>query len=161
MRTAIVLSFILMLAISVTGCRTKKSALEKDIKTVSELQQNDIKTLENTETTQQLLQISSLKSWSLEPQDPTHPSQIIYGKDTLHFKNARISFNKQEKSRLSNQATKQQHATQDRSKQETSSKHHKEKEDVKVQAASWGLNLGVFFGILVLIIIAYIHYRTT
>jgi hypothetical protein len=154
------LILILLICLLSSGCRSKKAAMEKEERSLNELKQNRIDLKDKLDTKTEIFHISSLQSFSFEPEDSSQPSQIIYKNDTLNFKNARIRFDQQENSSLNRKQTSEETTKKDHSREESTETTKVRNRRTEVRAASWGLNFGIILGILVLIILGYLHYRT-
>ena len=154
-----ILLILLLSALALTSCRTKKTALEKEERSVSVLEQKDIEYSKQEKVERDILRVSDLKNISLTPEDPRDEMQIIVGKDTVKTTNARINFT-HEKTRESDQSkieTSEQ--ASDESSLEIEKTASSKKKDTQVKSASWGLNLGIILGVLALVVITYLDFK--
>lgn len=152
--------FILSIAMMLMqSCGSRKVDLETQQKTVSELQQNDIKTNEKSIESSQLIRISSADQFTFESADPQKSSFVISGADTLEFKNAKIAINKTRSSEQSEATKTTEKNTEDHSGKKTESAEKKKTKKTESTSPSWGLNIGIIIGIIVLILLGYFHFQ--
>ena len=81
---------LLILALLVGGCKSKKKLVEKKEETVSVLQSNDIKTEEQIKADVKLYTVSSSEKITITPSNNGKPARVIKGKDTMDIFNAQV-----------------------------------------------------------------------
>lgn len=153
------LAFFTIMALMFTGCRTKQSTVDKTKEKTIEINANDIKTSNKVNIETATYKVTQLKNLKLKSQDPEKPSKIIYKGDTLSFTNAEVDLSSDTTTEDNSSSSSEESGTEDNS---TSSKEKNSSEtlkDKKVQSASWGLNIGIFLGIIVIIVLVYFHFQ--
>jgi len=153
------IKYILILIILFTGCRTKKVALEKQEKSVSEIVVNDIKKTETEIKEIATIQKIEFNKFTLTPVDSQKPSKVIINQDTIQYQNSILNFDnsKEENKILEKSKT-------DKSETDKSTADKKEASKSKIlnkdiTSPSWGLNIGIILGILLLLILLYIAWK--
>jgi len=152
--------YILLFSFLLLGCRTKKATLDKKQEKAIELVHNDIKKTETAKIETSILKITDETAFSIEPINGQNLSKVIYKGDTLSFLNAKIKYGKTNISEDASQIAETQKTEQDNStsKKETeSSEKHKTKE---VKSSSWGVNIGIIVGIVVLLFLIFLYFKT-
>jgi cobalamin biosynthesis Mg chelatase CobN len=156
------LKFLLIIAILLlAGCRSKKATLDKKQEKAIELVHNDIKKTETGRIETSILKLTNSDNFSIEPINGQNLSKVIYKGDTLSFLNAKIKYGKTSISEDASQIAETQKTEQDNStsKKETeSSEKHKAKQ---VKSSSWGVNIGIIVGIIVLLILVFLYFKTS
>lgn len=154
------LAFLSITILMFAGCRTKKVTVDKKEKTVSELKKNDIKTSEASKIETDILHWNKSKSITISPKDIAKPAKIIYKGDTISLDNATVEINQAEAKKKQTSKGSTERSTTDNSTEEKSA-HKKEKsKNSKVQAASWGINIALIVGIVVFLVLVFIHFKT-
>lgn len=151
---------LLFLALSMLSCSTRKAEVHKKEESVSVLQQNEIQKSETESIQADVLRISTRQEINLSPRDPGKEMKVVYGNDTLVATNADINISTRKDSEKDRTETNRQSSETDNSI--TSRETEKKEKDraTERQSASWGLNLGIIFGVIVLILVGYVHFRT-
>ncbi|MCC4228373.1 hypothetical protein [Zunongwangia profunda] len=145
---------------SLISCSSRKVETHKKQESVSELQQNDITTVENEKIKSDILRVS--ESWNLNfsARDPGDPINIIYGGDTLSVTNSDVSISKKESREEDHSIRESSRESSDQSKSEKE-KHISEKGKTSDrESSSWGLNIAIILGIIVAMVLLYLHART-
>ncbi len=154
------LTYILLLSLLILGCRSKKAVTEKESETITTITHNDIKKTEmEIETTSRAIK-EAVKDYSIKSIDTEKPSYYYKKGDTTHFQNADVKFSSKKLEAKEDINKEVKKATTDNSKTETDSAKSKKNRNVDVTSASWGMNLAIIFGVLFLILLGYVHYRT-
>jgi cobalamin biosynthesis Mg chelatase CobN len=151
---------LLFLAFSFLSCSTRKAEVQKKEESVSVLKQNDIKKTELEKIQADILTISSRQDINLSPRDPEKEMKIVYGNDTLVATNADINISSKQESEKDESQTTRDTSQSDKSSEASQTDKSEKLKNTDRQSASWGLNLGIIFGIIVIIIVGYIHFRT-
>jgi len=151
--------YILILIILFTGCRSKKVALEKQEKSVSEIVVKDIKKTQTEIKEIATIQKIEFNKFTLTPVDSQKPSKVIINGDTIQHENSVLNFDnsKEENKILEKSKT-------DKSETDKSTADKKEASKSKIlnkdiTSPSWGLNIGIILGILLLLILLYIAWK--
>jgi Fe2+ transport system protein B len=155
LKTIFIIAIILL-----AGCRSKKATLDKKQEKAIELVHNDIKKIETAKIETSILKITDETAFSIEPLDAQNPSKVIYKGDTLSFQNAKINYGNTNISENSSKiaVTKKTEHDNSTSKKETqSSEKHKAKQ---VKSSSWGVNIGIIVGIVVLLFLIFLYFKT-
>lgn len=153
--------YILLFSLLVIGCRSKKAVTEKESETLSTITHNDIKKSESEiETNTKVIKAES-EDFNIKSIDPEKPSYYSKKGDSIHFKNADINFTekKSESKEDTSKETKKEEADKSESKSESSKS--KKNRNLDITSSSWGVNAAIIIGVILLIIIGYVHYRTT
>ncbi len=151
---------LLFLAFSFLSCSTRKSEVQKKEESVSVLKQNDIKKTELEKIQADIITISSRQDINLSPRDPEKEMKIVYGNDTLVATNADINISNRRDAEKDKSQTQREASETDKTSEASETDKSEKKRKTDRQSASWGLNLGIIFGIIVIIIVGYIHFRT-
>ncbi|MFC6858217.1 hypothetical protein [Zunongwangia atlantica] len=155
-KRCLIFAFVFFLA----SCSSRKVETHKKQESVSELKQNDITTLENEKIKSDLFRVS--ESWNLNfsPRDPRDPINIIYGGDTLSVTNSDVSISKKETREEDHSIRETSRESSDQSKSEKEKDVSEKGKITDRQSSSWGLNIGLIFGIIVAIILIFLHFKT-
>lgn len=156
----LLLVFFSLMILMFASCRTKKTTVDKKLEKVSELKQNDIKTSESSRIETVTFKISSSQNFSVESLDPEKPSKIVKHEDGFSFQNAKINFSETDTSEDTATIATEGKSSQDGTRQESNSEASEVKKDKKVKSASWGLNLGIIFGIIAALILLYFYIKS-
>lgn len=154
------LLFLLVMVLAISGCRSKKVTVDKKEETVNELHKKNIKTSETTKFETNILDWSKSGSIKITPKDTSRPSKIIYKGDTLSLDNATVEINSTEAQWKETTTGSANTTATSNSSEEKSSQSKVQQRDSKVTAASWGLNLGVIFGVIAGLILLYLFFTT-
>lgn len=153
-----VLILLVILAILVGSCKSKKKLVDKKEKTVSELQSNDIKTEEEIKADVKLYTISSSEKITITPSNNDKPARVIKGKDTMDIFNAQVVIENNSASETREDKTVTGRSSSDQSSKETQS-HSKEKNiDIEKTGTHPALIWGGLLLLLILIILAIARY---
>ena len=150
---------LLLLSILFTGCRTKKVALEKQEQSVSEIVLNDIKKTETEIKEIATIQKIEFNKFTLTPVDSQKPSKVIINQDTIQYQNSVLNFDNSKEEKISLEKSKTNKSATDKS---TADKNQSSKSKIlnkDITSASWGLNIGIILGILLLLILLYIAWK--
>ena len=150
---------ILIIVISLFGCSSRKVESHKKQESVSELRQNDIQELQTEKIKADILRVSENWDLNLRPEDPGKPMQVIYGEDTLTSTNANISLSQKKATEKDQSITDKKTEKSDQSKSETEKEVSEKGKINDRQSSSWGLNIGLIFGIIVAIILIFLHFK--
>ena len=158
-RSTFILAVLMILAtlFLFSGCRTKKTVLDKQEEKVSVLEKKDVVTSENENISTSTIDLSKTKSWSLTPLDAQKTSKVIYKGDTLSFSNIKIDVNENQVNTRTNTNTSREKKTADKSSQEFEAESKSKHRTNNVKSSSWGLNLGIIFGIIAALVLLYFH----
>lgn len=152
--------FLLISVLVFSSCRTKKAAIDRQESSVSVIEQNDIVTTEKETIEAASFNLTNSTSWNIAPVNVQKPTKVIYKGDTLSFNNAKISFENTESEENTTTTTEKETRHKDESTKEIREESESKFKKKNVRSASWGLNLGVILGIVVIIIMGYFHFRT-
>ncbi|WBL25124.1 hypothetical protein [Zunongwangia sp. HGR-M22] len=142
------------------SCSSRKVGTHKKQESVSELQQNDIKTFENETIKSDILRISEKWDLNFNPRDPAKPMDIIHGQDTLSTTNADVTISKENTREQDNSVRESNRESSDQSKSKKEKDVYEKGKITDRQSSSWGLNIGLIFGIIVAIILIFLHFKT-
>ncbi len=152
--------YILLISCLVFGCRSKKAVTEKESESITTITHNDIKKTEvEIETSSRAVKAAS-KDFSIKSIDPAKPSYYYKKGDTTHFQNADVKFTTKKREAKEDTKKEIKKAEEDNSTTETDSAKSKKNRNVDITSASWGVNLAIIAGIILLIVIGYVHLRT-
>ncbi len=155
------LKFLLIIAIVLlAGCRSKKATLDKKQEKVIELEHKDIKKTETSKIETSILKLIDETAFSIEPINGQNLSKVIYKGDTLSFQNAKIKYGKTSISEDNSSITNNQKNEQDNSIIKKESESSEKNRTSKVKSASWGLNLALIIGVVVLLFLVFLHFKT-
>ncbi|MDN3595329.1 hypothetical protein [Zunongwangia endophytica] len=132
----------------------------KKLESVSELRQNDIQELQTEKIKSDILRISENWDLNLKPEDPNKPMQVIYGNDTLNSTNANVSLSKNKETENAQSVTDKKTEKLDQSKSEKEKGSSEKGKSTDRQSPSWGLNIGLIFGIILSIILISLYFKT-
>jgi hypothetical protein len=154
----LLLAILCLMVLMFAGCRSKKASTSKKQEKSIEITTKDIKTSNdlNIETT--AFKVSNSQNFSIEPVNNDKPVQVISGRDTMNFSNAKINFNKTITKEDSATKTTQKELTEDNSGTSKESELTDLKKEKKVVSSSWGTNIGIIFGILAIACGLYLHF---
>ena len=150
MRNLLLITFAALLLV---GCRTKKSTLDKEQERVSFLKQNDVVISEKEKIQSSTVILNNSKSWSISPVDSQKATNVVYKGDTLSFLNAKLVVNATNNQETTTTNTEKEKEVEDKSFTESESSSSSKKKTKNVKSSSWGLNLGIIFGIVTLVAI--------
>lgn len=150
---------LLLLALSLFSCRSRKLEQHKKVEKVNEIVQNDITMDNDIHTSTEIQKVRNDISFSVEPLDPGKPSRVSYNGDTLDLHNAKLVFGKSEETENTEQHLQDHSKYQDNTSQKTDSTKKEKDLDSETHSASWGLNLGFILIVIVLAIMVYIQYK--
>ena len=156
----LLLLFLGIMVLMFAGCRTKKSTVDRSTEKVNELKQNDIEISEKKVTTSNTLRLSDSREWSFEPVDPSEPSRVISGEDTTDFYNTRIVVKQDQVKESGSETSEVEKSERDKSSSESVSEKEEKHKKKNVKSASWGLNLGIIIGIVIIVIALFVYYKT-
>lgn len=153
--------YISLLSLIAIGCSSRKVETNKKVEELSEITQNDIKTekSEILETkTISNIQEKTVKATSI---DPDKDSSLNITGNTVSWKNASIDIS-DKKEDVSNTTTgKATTKTKDKSKSSKDATVKDKGKSTERESPSWGLNAAIIIGVILLLIMGYVHYRTT
>lgn len=155
----LLLAFFSIMVLMFAGCRSKKSTVDKKKEKAIEITTNDIRTSNKVNIETSTFKVTQLKNLKLKSQDPEKPSKIIYKGDTLSFTNAEVDFSSGSTTEDNSSSSSEESGTEDNSTSKKKSDKSEVLKDKKTKSASWGLNLGIFLGIIVIIFLVYIHFK--
>ena len=158
-RSTFILAVLMILAtlFLFSGCRTKKTVLDKKEEKVSVLEKKDVVTSEKEDISTSTIDLSESKIWSFTPVDVQKPSKMIYKGDTLSFSNIKIDVNENQANTRTSTNTSREKNTTDKSSQELEAESKSKHRTNDVKSSSWGLNLGIIFGIIAALVLLYFH----
>lgn len=151
---------ILLLLFISFSCSSRKAETKKKVEKLTEITQNDIKT-EKLEIFESKT-ISSLQEKNIKatPKDPNKPSSLNVNGNTVNFQNASIELS-DKKEDVSNTTKGTSSTKQEDKSSRTKDAVIKDKgKKIERKSASWGLNIGIILGIIVLIIVGYLYFKT-
>jgi outer membrane lipoprotein-sorting protein len=151
---------ILLLILSIFACSTRKAEVHKKEESVSVLQQNEIQKTEFEKIKADVLKISKRQDIKLSPRDPDKEMRVVYGNDTLIATNADINISTRQEKEKDKSKTEREIRESDQSSTHIEHTKQRKNKATERQSASWGLNLGIIFGIIVLIIGGYLYLKT-
>jgi len=146
--------------ILLSGCRSRKVEEHKKVEKLSEIVQNDISLENEIQTNTKIEKIRNDVSFSVEPLDPEKPSRVSYNGDTLDLHNAKVVYGNSQESEKTDQDNKYSSTWTDYSSQKTESVKKDKDRKTEAESASWGLNIGIILGIVVALILIFIHIKT-
>ncbi|WZL88301.1 hypothetical protein VS868_11910 [Salinimicrobium sp. 3283s] len=139
----LLLAFFLLSCLMCTSCKSVKKSSHKKIEKVSELDQRDIKTSEKIEADVSILRITKNDRVIITPFDNSKPVQVINGKDTLHFSNARVNINSSSSSEQINDKTVTGRSTEEKKTSEKETVTKEKGRNIEKKGTSpaliWGL----------------------
>lgn len=150
---------ILLLAFSLSFCSTRKAEVQKKEETVSVLKQSDIAKTETEKIQADVLRISTRHDIHLAPLDPAKEMKLVYGNDTLVATNADINISTRKDSEKDNTQTHRESFETDKSSEAIKTQKKEKDRKTERKSASWGLNLGIIFGIVAALVLLYFHFR--
>jgi len=151
---------LLLISILFTGCRSKKVALEKQEKSVSEIVVNDIKKTETEIKEIATIQKIEFNKFTLTPVDNQKPSKVIINQDTIQYQNSVLNFDNSKEKKISLEKSKTVKSETDKS---TADKNQSSKSKIlnkDITSASWGLNFALILGVLAALILIFLHFKT-
>jgi len=154
------IKYILILIILFTGCRSKKVALEKQEKSVSEIVVNDIKKTETEIKEIATIQKIEFNKFTLTPVDNQKPSKVIINGDTIQHENSVLNFDNSKEENKILEKSKTDKSARDKS---TADKNQSSKSKIlnkDITSASWGLNFALIIGVLAALILIFLHFKT-
>ena len=156
-RTTFILAVLMILTtvFLFSGCRTKKTVLDKNEEKVSVLEKKDIITSEKEDISTSTIDLSKSKSWSLTPLDSQKPSKVIYKGDTLSLSNAKLEVKENRNNTRTDSNLSREKKKEDKSSKKLEEKSESKQKTSDVRSASWGLNLGIIFGIVAAVVLFY------
>lgn len=141
------------------GCRSKKVVVDKKETSVNEITRKDFRTSESAKIQTETFILDETKSWQIMPVDSRISANVVYKGDTLQLSNAKLEVNTSHSQKRENQVKVVNKNSTDKStgeRQEESEEVHKDK---NVRSTSWGLNLGIIFGVIAGLILLYFHFN--
>lgn len=153
------LAFITLMTLMFTGCRTKKTVVDKKETIVNEITKNDIKTTEAAKIETSVFTITDSQSWSIIPLDNERQVTVIKGKDTLKFTGATVNFDNSKTETATNVLEQNSKDHSGNSSSSSSQKTTEKKKDQDVKSSSWGLNIGIILGLIAIVCLLYLHFK--
>lgn len=141
----------ILILILFSSCRTSKRDVSKSVEKKKIEIENAIEDKKEVKVdTYTFLETSN---FTIEPIDPIEETHYISGKDTFKFKNAKVTFGKSKETKEDKSIITENH--KDNSK--ISVEEVKKDKDIKreTKSASWGLNLALILGLLLLLLLIY------
>ena len=86
--------------------------------------------------------------------------KIVYGNDTLVATNADINISNRQDSEKDQSQTRREASETDKSSEASETDKSEKQRETDRQSASWGLNVALILGVIVLIVLGFIHFRT-
>ena len=157
MARILLLFFLSPILLMFAGCKSRKKILDKKAEKVSELNQRDIETSEKIKADVSTFRISEKDQVIITPLDNEKPVQLIKGKDTLQFSNAKLDIN----SSRDQQKIHDKSDTEKSSREKESSEKESELKEKHLEKESSGTSPALIFGLIAagLVVGAFFYFK--
>jgi len=143
-----------------SACSSRKVETQKKVEKLSEITQNDIKTLDSEifeSTTISKLQEKNIKA---TPQDPEKPSKLSVTGNTVSWQNASLDITDKKENSANTTNGSKASSKEDNSKSNKDSTVKEKGKKSERESTSWGLNFGLIFGIIAGLILLFLYFKT-
>lgn len=142
------------------GCSSRKVEAQKQVKEVSEITQNDIKTEKSEILESQTISNIEEKNIKATSLDPEKPSSLNITGNTLSWRNASVDITDKKEAVINTTTGTTNTKEADKSKFTNKSKVKKKGKKTERKSSSWGANLALIFGVIAFLILLFLYFKT-
>lgn len=151
--------FLIIMAAMFTGCKSVNKAKEKKKESVSLVQKNDVQLEQEIQTDLEIIQVDKSKKLSFESLDPEKPSEVIHGRDTIKFKNAKVKVDLKDQSLSTVDRSSETRKEKDQSELDLQAENEQKNLDLEKKGTSPVLIWSLLILVLIILAVWYLDKR--